>query len=77
MFHEYDKIIKDYIKEDIIEIVPPSEEIVLPGSAHYLPHRTVVKENRETTKVRIVFDGSAHSLNKPSINDVLYSRPWK
>ena len=77
LFHEYDKIIKDYIKEDIIEIVPPSEEIVLPGSAHYLPHRTVVKENRETTKVRIVFDGSAHSLNKPSINDVLYSRPWK
>ena len=75
MFNEYDKIIKDYLKEDIVEIVPPSEEIVLPGSAHYLPHRAVVKENRETTKVRIVFDGSAHSPNEPSINDVLYSGP--
>ena len=48
---------------------------MLPGSAHYLPHRAVVKENRETTKVRIVFDGSPHSTNESSINDVLYSGP--
>ena len=75
MFNEYDKIIKDYAKEDIVEIVPPSEEIVLPGFAHYLAHRAVVKENRETTMVRIVFDGSAHSSDEPSINDVLYSGP--
>ena len=33
-FEKYDKIIKDYLKEDIAEIVPSSEEIVLPGSAH-------------------------------------------
>ena len=75
LFNEYDKIMNDYLKEDIVEIVPPSEEIVLPGSTHYLPHRAVVKENRETTKVRIVFDDSAHSPNEPSINDVLYSGP--
>ena len=56
MFNEYDKVIKDYLKEDIVQIVPPSEEIVLPGSTHYLPHRAVIKENRETMKVRIVFD---------------------
>ena len=74
MFDEYDNIIKDFLKEDIVEIVPPSEEIVLPCSAHYLPDRAVVKENRETRKVRIVSDGSAHSPDKPSIN-VLYSGP--
>ena len=73
LFNEYDKVIKHYLKEDIVQIVPPSEEIVLPGSTHYLPHRAVIKENRETMKVRIVFDGSAHSPNEPSINDVLYS----
>ena len=33
-FENYDKIIKDYLKEGIVEIVPSSEEIVLPGSAH-------------------------------------------
>ena len=43
LFNEYDKIIKNYIKEDIVEIVPCSEEIVLPGSTHYLPHRALVK----------------------------------
>ena len=68
-------MIKDYLKEDIVEIVPPSEVIVLPGFAHYLPHTAVVKENRETTKVRIVFDGSAHNTNEPSINYVLYFGP--
>ena len=33
-FEKYGNIIKDYLKEDIAEIVPSSEEIVLPGSAH-------------------------------------------
>ena len=70
LFNEYDKVIKDYLKEDIVQIVPPSEEIMLPGSTHYLPHRAVIKENTETMKVRIVFDGSAHSPNESFINDV-------
>ena len=51
LFNEYDKIIKDYLKEDIAEIASLSEKLVLPGSAHYLSHRAVVKENRETTIV--------------------------
>ena len=28
LFNEYDKVIKDYLKEDIVQIVPPSEESV-------------------------------------------------
>ena len=43
--------------------------------AHYLSHRAVVEKNRETTKITIVFDGSAHSSNEPSVNDVLCSGP--
>ena len=43
MSMKYDKIINDHLKEYIVEIVPPSEEIVLPGSTHYLPHIAVVK----------------------------------
>ena len=61
LFNEYDKIIKDYMKEDIAEIIVPSENIVLPD-----PHII-----RETTKARTVFGGSAHSPNEPSTNDVL------
>ena len=41
----------------------------------YLPHHPVVKENRETSKVRIVFDGSSKYKGEPSINELLESGP--
>ena len=45
------------------------------GSVNYLPHCVVVRQNRDTTKVSIVFDASGHVDNEPSQNDVLYSGP--
>ena len=46
----------EYEKEGIIE---KTTEICEPGNSCYLPHRQVAKENRETSNVRIVFDGSS------------------
>ena len=43
--------------------------------AHYLRHRPVVKEIRETSKVRIVFDGSSQYKGELSINELLESGP--
>ena len=34
-----------------------------------------MKENRETSKVRIGFDGSSKYKGEPSINDLLKARP--
>ena len=35
----------------------------------------MIRENRETTKIRVVFNASAHLLNEPSLNDCLYAGP--
>ena len=45
------------------------------NKTHYLPHRPVVKENRQTTKVRMVFDASCKGKSKQSLNDTLNSGP--
>ncbi|XP_055543428.1 uncharacterized protein LOC129728978 [Wyeomyia smithii] len=46
-----------------------------PESAFYLPHHGVLKPTNTTTKLRVVFDGSAKSSTGVSINDVLEIGP--
>ena len=42
----------------------------------YIPHRYVVRESAQTTKMRIVYDASAReSPEAPSLNDCLYAGP--
>ena len=71
----YNNIIREYIDEGIVEFVEPDGVTDKPGSTHYLQHPAVIWENHRTTKVRIVFDGSAHNENEPYINDDLHSGP--
>ena len=42
---------------------------------HYLPHRGVIREDHDTTKLRIVFDASAEIRNELSLNNIVYSGP--
>ena len=57
LLFEYARIIIDYLSMGIIENVPLNRNIE-PGTIHYLPHRAIVKSERETTKIRDVFDAS-------------------
>lgn len=42
---------------------------------YYIPHHGVVKRNGTNTKLRVVFDASAASTSKYSLNDLLYTGP--
>lgn len=45
------------------------------GCRYYLPHHGIVKESSDTTKLRVVFDGSASSTTGVSLNDILHIGP--
>uniref|UniRef100_A0A7I4Y532 Integrase catalytic domain-containing protein n=1 Tax=Haemonchus contortus TaxID=6289 RepID=A0A7I4Y532_HAECO len=71
---QYDSIFREQREKGIIEEV--HEETVAKGTIiHYLPHQAVITPTKETTKMRIVFDASAHYKDKPCLNDVLYQGP--
>ena len=60
LLNEYEAILKEYLKNDVTEKVEEQNDDIRLGNVHYLPHRPVIKPNRETTEVQIVFDASAH-----------------
>ena len=70
MFENYGRIFEDYEKANIIEKVVESDVDKDAGQVHYLPHRPVVREDKETTKSRAVFDASCGNKG-PSFNDCL------
>ena len=72
LFQQYREIIKEQGEQGIIEKVTQEPE----GREFYLPHRPVVREPAESTKVRIVYDASAKANDDSlSLNDCLETGP--
>ena len=63
---EYNDVITNQLQLGIIERIETMGEI---GRVTYLPHRAVIREDKHTTKVRVVFDASAKNKG-PSLNGI-------
>ena len=77
VIHEYNQIIEDHVNKGIVEKVATEENKGKENErVHYLPHHAVIRRDRETSKLRIVYDGSAKPTGRNhSLNDCLETRP--
>ena len=74
LLHKYDEIIQQQIRNNIIEevdVTKPSET-----KKYYLPHHPILTPDKETTKIRIVYDASAKAKSTASsLNECLLRGP--
>ena len=70
--NEYNAIIQDQLREGIVE----EADMPASGKEFYIPYKAVVRENVESTKMRVVYDASAKAHSSaPSLNDCLEVGP--
>ena len=65
------KSFKSNLKRASLNHAVNREERRAIGKVHYLPHREVIRLDKDTTKLRVVYDASA-KRGGPSLNDCLY-----
>ncbi|GFV33952.1 integrase catalytic domain-containing protein [Trichonephila clavipes] len=73
LFCKYKDVIDDYVREGIVERT--SCDSLLDSQGFYLPHHAVIRSDKTTSPIRIVFDGSAHENGQSSLNQSLYTGP--
>ena len=61
------------MQRGIVEDIPQMNQASL-GKVHYLPHHAVLRRDKETTKLRVVYDASA-STDGVSLNSCLHTGP--
>lgn len=71
---EYDGVIKDQLDRVIIEEIKTSRASTA-GTINYIPQHPVIRRDKNTTKLRIVYDASSNVDNHPSLNECLYKGP--
>ena len=72
---EYDEVLQEQVRTGILEEVQ-EEEIETNKRCHYTPHHAFLREDKATTRLRVVLDGAARSSRFDfSINDCLSKEP--
>ncbi|XP_041451707.1 uncharacterized protein LOC121405166 [Drosophila obscura] len=72
LYSKYSAFMKEYLSLDHMSLVPNEDRH---KCRYFLPHHCVIKEDSSTTKLRVVFDGSAVTTSGLSLNDLLMSGP--
>ena len=73
VLQEYHAVMQEQLRQGIIEKV--DETLQNTGNiVHYIPHHAIIRQDKQTTKLRIVYDASARGSG-PSLNDCLHSGP--
>ena len=72
LLKEYNRTIQEQLANGVIEPVFPDEKAT--NQVHYLPHHGVVRSDKATTKLRVVYDASSKASG-PSLNECLYKGP--
>ena len=67
LYQDYQTIIDEYLTLGII--TPTTIKF---SNEHFLNHHAVIREDKTTSKIRIVFDGSCKGKNGKSLNHFLY-----
>ena len=57
------RIIQEQLSNEVIEEVKPRDE-GLAGKVHYLPHQAVIRRDKETTKICVVYDASSRGAGQ-------------
>ncbi|XP_076659858.1 uncharacterized protein LOC143363138 [Halictus rubicundus] len=69
---EYHAVIQEYLDLGHMSELPQEQQS---PEGYYLPHHGVVKVTSDTTKLRVVFDGSATTNSGIALNDALHTGP--
>ena len=73
IYKQYQAVVQDYMDLGHAELVPVEEPE--PPLSFYMPMHCVMKESSSTTKLRVVFDGSAATSTGVSLNAALQVGP--
>ena len=73
IWRPFQDIVQSYLDLGHAELIPASE--VTPEQTYYLPMHCVSKQSSTSTKLRVVFDGSATSTSGISLNQSLMIGP--
>ena len=72
LYTDYKKFMEEY---EMLGHMSKLEDSMVPKSNFYIPHHCVLKPSSETTKLRVVFDGSCKSSSQVSLNDIMFVGP--